>query len=94
MPDRITLVDRSFELPGAVHVLNIGAYLGFLAIMTTTFGNTELAIPMVICLYYVVMAFGVPSMWTQIGGAQGKRRLSWRKFSQSEFNTNTCTVAA
>ncbi len=93
-PNQVTIVDRSFELPSAVYVLTIGAYLAFVMIMAATFGNPELAIPMVICVAYIAMAFGVPSMWTQTGSANGMRRLSWGKFRQNQFSTATGPVSA
>ena len=93
-PNQGTIVDRSFELPSAVYLLTIGAYFTFVMIMAATFGNPELAIPMVICVAYITMAFGVPSMWTQIGATNGMRCQSWGKFRQSEFSTNTGPVSA
>lgn len=93
-PDRTAIVDRTFELPSAVYILTIAAYLAFVMIMAATFGNPELAIPMVICVAYITMAFGVPSLWTQIGATKGMHRQSWGKFRQSEFRTNTGPVCA
>ncbi len=87
-------VDRSFELPVGLYVMTAGAYLAFIGLMAAMFMNGGLVIPMVICVVFIVMAFGVPAMWTGIGDDDGAQRLSWSNFQSKGVMTLDGPVTA
>jgi hypothetical protein len=93
-PRQHTLVDRTFGLPTELFALTVAAYVAFLGVMTAAFGEAGLVIPMAICVIYLVMAFGVPALWTQIGPDDGARRLSWSAFRARGVMTNSGPVSA
>lgn len=93
-PQLYTIVDRTFGLPTALFGISVAAYFGFLAVMVLAFGTSELAIPMAIFIVYIVMAFGVPAMWTQIGPDDGTQRLSWSAFRRNGVMTHYGPVGA
>ncbi len=87
-------VDRTFELPKVLYVVTAAAYLAFVGLMAALFLNGGLAIPMVICVVFIVMAFGVPAMWTRLGDDDGARRLSWSSFQSKGVMTPDGPVPA
>lgn len=87
-------VDRTFELPGRVYGLTIAAYLAFLGMLTAAFMAPGLAIPTVIFLLYIAMAFGVPAVWSRLGADDGAKRLSWSRFMSQGIMTHDGPVAA
>lgn len=58
--------DRGFELPTALYVATIGAYLAFLAIMAVGFQSRDMLLPMIIFTVYIAMLFGTPAMWARM----------------------------
>jgi hypothetical protein len=80
-------VDRTFELPTGLYLLTAAAYLAFIGLMAAVFLNAGLAIPMVVFVVFIVMAFGVPAMWTRLGDDDGARRLSWSNFQSKGVMT-------
>lgn len=93
-PRQTTVVDRTFGLPAALFVMTVAAYFAFLGIMTAAFGGDGLVIPMAICVVYVVMAFGVPALWTRIGPNDGAQRMSWAAFQGRGVMTHNGPVSA
>ncbi len=87
-------VDRTFELPTGLYIMTVGAYLGFIALMGALFMNAGLAIPMVVFVVFIVMGFGVPAMWTELGNDDGARRLSWSNFQSKGMMTHDGPVTA
>ncbi len=72
--------ERTFGLPPRLFVATIGAYFAFLGIMAATFRTPELLIPFAICAIYIVMAFGVPSLWARVAGRPVGRFQTWEEF--------------
>jgi hypothetical protein len=89
-----TVVDRTFGLPTELFAVTVLSYLAFLGVMAAAFGGGELWIPMVVFVVYIVMAFGIPAMWTQIGPDDGARRLSWAAFRNNGVMTHDGRVSA
>lgn len=77
LPNR---AERTFGLPPRLFVATIGAYFAFVGIMAATFRTAELAIPFAICAIYIVMAFGVPSLWARVAGRPVGRFQTWEEF--------------
>jgi hypothetical protein len=86
--------DRGFELPKALYVVTIGSYLAFLAVMMATFRDAQIGLVMAICVIYIVMAFGVPALWNQVGPPHPTNRLSWSTFSKNGIQTYTGKIGA
>lgn len=89
-----TTVDRNFNLPTELYVMTVGAYFAFLAVMSAAFMTGELAIPMVICAIYLVMAFGVPMLWTAMNPEHSGRALGWGTFANRGIITHTGHLTA
>ena len=87
-------VDRTFELPTGLYLMTAAAYLAFIGLMAALFLNGGLAIPMVVCVVFIVMAFGVPALWTRLGDDDGARRLSWSNFQSKGVMTLDGPVTA
>ncbi|KEO90810.1 hypothetical protein EH31_07165 [Erythrobacter longus] len=86
------VVDRSFGLPNRLYLVTVGAYLGFIAIMAIAFINPVLVIPMVIFAGFIIAAFGVPAIFTQLKGNDSKA-MTWGEFENKGIMTNTGPLA-
>jgi hypothetical protein len=88
--------ERTFGLHPALFVASGGAYFAFLAIMAATFMNPNLLIPFVIFALYIVMAFGVPALWSVVAGRPVGRFQSWAEFRSEgvEIQTGHITSGA
>jgi hypothetical protein len=82
-----TTADRSFELPAALYVGTAAGYLGFLGLMTLTFGNPGLVLPMAIFVLFIAMAFGVPAMWMRMKPDHPQRLTDWGRFQRRGIMT-------
>jgi hypothetical protein len=89
-----TIVDRSFGLPTMLYGLTVGSYFAFLAIMAIGLATRELIIPIGICVVYVTMAFGVPSLWARMKPDNRSQPQSMANFSLYGVETHTGTVTA
>ena len=87
-------VDRTFELPARLHVLTVGAYLGFIAIMGLGFANPEMLIPVAIFAIFTLGLFGVPAMWAQMQPDNPGRTLRWSEFAVNGISAFTGRVKA
>ena len=87
-------IDRSFELPAVVYALTAGCYLGFLAIMTVTFGNPGLAIPMAIFAFFIVAGFALPTIWATMRPDNRSKPLTWGRLSSQGIATLTGRLSA
>lgn len=87
-------VDRTFEIPKGVYVATVGGYLGFLAIMTATFGNPGLIIPMAIFVFFIAAGFGIPMIWTRLAPATKSRPKSYGEFASKGIMTHTGWTSA
>jgi hypothetical protein len=81
--------DRTFELPVGIYIATVASYLGFLGLMALTFMTGELILPMVAFVFYIVMAFGVPTVWARMNPATSSRALSWQQFKSRGIQTGS-----
>ncbi len=81
--------DRGFELPTALYVATIGAYLAFLAIMAIGFQSRDMLLPMVIFVAYIAMLFGVPALWTRMKPETATAPLTLGAFWKNGIQTYT-----
>jgi hypothetical protein len=86
--------ERTFGLHPALFAATIGAYLAFLAIMAATFMNPNLLIPFAIFVAYIVMAFGVPALWSNVVGRPVGRFQSWAEFRSEGMDIHTGHVTS
>lgn len=86
-------VDQNFELPTALFATTVACYLAFLGIMLASFAAPMLAIPMVIFAAFIVAGFGVPAIWTRLGGNKS-RPMSFGQFHNEGIMTNTGRCSA
>lgn len=89
-----TKIQRSFDLPVALHAATVGLYLAFLGVMAFAFQDRGLIIPMAIFVIYIVMAFGVPALWVRMKPDHASKPLSWTDFSRFGINTYTGNMSA
>lgn len=82
-------IDRTFELPTGLYVATAGLYLGFIAVMAATFGNAQLAIPLVIFAFFIVAAFGVPTIWARMNPENSLRALTYGALKNRGIMTAT-----
>jgi hypothetical protein len=87
-------IDRTFELPSRLYFGTVGAYLAFLAIMAIGFRSREMVLPMAIFVIYIMMAFGVPALWTRMRPAHHSQALDVSKFAQHGIETWTGQITA
>lgn len=88
-PRAPTKVDRTFELPRALYIVTVGAYLGFLALTATAFATPGLIIPMVIFTFIIVAGFAVPTIWTRMQPENDSAAKSWTRFEGEGIMTHT-----
>lgn len=86
---RAVEVDRTFELPGVLFGLTFACYFGFLAVMAVGLATPRLAIPLGICAFLLIMAFGVPQRWAKMKPHSSARSLTWSRFMQSGIRTGS-----
>ena len=72
--------ERTFGLHPLLFAGTIACYLLFLGILGAAFMVPALAIPFVIFVAYIAMAFGVPAMWARIAPRELGRPQSWFEF--------------
>jgi hypothetical protein len=89
-----TRVDRTFGLPNGLYAATVGLYLAFLAVMTAAFGESGLAIPMVIMMGFVVIAFGLAGKWAGMQPRNDSAPLTWGQFSVRGIQTHTGQLSA
>ncbi len=81
--------DRGFELPTALYIATIGAYLAFLAIMAIGFQSRDMLLPMVIFVAYIAMLFGVPALWARMKPDTATPPMSLGVFRANGIMTHT-----
>ena len=87
------VVDRSFEMPRALYGATVALYLGFVAVMALGFSSPGLIIPLSICVIFIGMVFGVPSLWARIKPEHGKREMTIGTLMRRGIATNTGRLA-
>jgi len=89
-----TVVDRTFELPGALFGAVVALFLGFIATMAAAFGNPALAIPLVIFAFVIVAGFGLPVIWTKMEPETNSSSKSWNRFQHEGVMTGSGRASA
>jgi hypothetical protein len=89
-----TKVVRSFDLPPILYTATIGLYVAFLAVMAFAFQDRGMILPMVICIIYLTMAFGVPFMWVRMKPEHAGKPLCWDEFNRDGIVTHTGVMSA
>jgi hypothetical protein len=84
-----TDIDRTFELPTALYVATVVAYLGFLGVMASAFMNPELVLPMVVFVLFVISAFGVPTIWARMQPENKQSAIRYSLFKRIGIKTAT-----
>ena len=87
-------VDRTFELPAVTYKLAAGLYFAFIAIMSVSFGNPQLVIPMAICVIFVTMFFAMPTIWVKMKPASRSKSLTWGQLHTKGVATLTGRLSA
>lgn len=87
-------IDRTFELPTGLYVATAGLYLGFIGVMATTFGNAQLAIPLVIFAFFILAGFGIPTMWARMNPNNSLRALTYGAMKNRGIMTATGRLSA
>jgi hypothetical protein len=87
-------VDRSFGLPTGLYVATIAAYFAFIAIMGIGLAQRELIIPMGICVTYLIMFFGVPTIWARMKPKTDAEPMSWVEYQLNGIDTWTGRIKA
>jgi hypothetical protein len=82
-----TKVDRSFELPAGLYLITVGCYLGFLALMSVLFMNSELVLPMAAFVVAIVGGFGLGWKWVAMHPDNGTRTLTMGQFANRGIQT-------
>lgn len=89
-----TDIDRTFGLPTGLYVATVGAYLAFLAVMALGFQSRNMILPMAVFVVYILMAFGVPAMWTRMKPDHRAQAMTWAQFERFGIETATGTTKA
>ncbi len=87
-------VDRTFELPTGLYVATVGLYFTFLAVMAIGFQTREMILPMAVFVIYIVMAFGVPTLWVRMKPTHDSKAIEWLHFREKGIVTNTGATKA
>lgn len=82
-----TKVERNFGLPTGLYVVTALAYLAFLGLMTTLFGNNELAIPITIMAGFIIIAFGICGVWASMKPDNDTSPLTWGQMANRGIET-------
>lgn len=86
-------VDRNFGLPTALYAIMAAGYAGFLVITVTAFASPMLIVPMAVIGLFLVMFFGIPTVWTRFrGNVSSPATLG--EFDTSGIMTNTGPLRA
>lgn len=82
-------VDRNFELPRGLYVTTVVCYLAFLATTALAFSSPGLIIPMAILVVFMVVGFGLPTIWTKLSPNAPAKAKSWARFQREGINSLT-----
>lgn len=82
-------VDRTFQLPTRLYVATVGLYFAFLAVMAAGFWTGEMGLVIAVCVFYVAMAFGVPSLWARMNPHHEAKAIDWSVFQRNGIVTMT-----
>jgi hypothetical protein len=81
--------ERAFDLHPAVHLMVIGAWMSFIAILCTAFMGPDLVVPAAICIIGAASLFITPALWARVKGDDGLPRQSWAEFKAEGVETYT-----
>jgi uncharacterized membrane protein len=82
-------VDRTFQLPTRLYVATVGFYFAFIAVMAIGFRTGEMGLVIAICVFYIAMAFGVPSLWARMNPRHDSQAVDWASFQRNGIVTMT-----
>ena len=82
-----TRVDRSFGLPSGLYYATVGLYIAFIGVMTATFHNPELILPLAVITGSILFGFGVNRTWAAMKPANGSKPATWGQFASSGVQT-------
>ncbi len=88
-PVEIDRRTRNFDLPVALHAATVGCYLAFLGILALAFQSPDMIIVMAICVIYIAMAFGVPTLWSRMKPLHHDRAIDWQTFHREGIECAT-----
>jgi hypothetical protein len=71
---------RTFDLHPAVHMMVIGAYAAFAAILCTAFMAPDLVVPAGIVVVSIIALFATPAFWARVQPRDELPRQSWAEF--------------
>ncbi|HTU10342.1 MAG TPA: hypothetical protein VMG08_05520 [Allosphingosinicella sp.] len=80
---------RPFDLHPAVHLMLIGAWLGFVGILCAAFMGPDLVVPAAIFAIGVVALFVTPGLWARVADDGNPRKQSWAEFREEGVDTHT-----
>ncbi len=81
--------DYRFDLHPGVHMMVVGSYLAFLAILCTAFMGEGLIIPTAIFVIGVIALFLTPGLWAKVQPKDGLRKQSWDEFRSEGVECHT-----
>ena len=79
----------TFDLHPAVHVMVAGAWMSFVAILSTAFMGPNLVVPALVFAVTVPPLFIVPALWARFSPDDGLPRQSWDEFMRAGVDTAT-----
>jgi hypothetical protein len=82
-------VNRTFQLPTRLYVATVGFYFAFIAVMAIGFQTREMGLVIAICVIYITMAFGVPSLWARMNPHHESQAVDWASFQRNGIVTMT-----
>jgi Flp pilus assembly protein TadB len=71
---------RVFDIHPGVHMMVMGAWTAFVAILVTTFMGSDLIVPAGICAVGMAGLFLTPALWARVVPDDGLRKQSWAEF--------------
>ena len=82
-----TRVDRSFGLPSGLYFGTVGLYLTFLGLLTASFHNPELILPMAVIVGSIIFGFGVNRTWAAMKPDNDSKPATWGQFASKGVQT-------
>ncbi len=85
---------RNFDLPPFVYGTTVALYLGFMLVMAIGFQSRHMILPVAICIVYILMAFGVPTLWSRMKPVHTDKPMGWDRFLRSGMDCATGHLTA
>jgi hypothetical protein len=84
---------RAFDLPPALHLMTVGIFLAYLAVLGTAFMTREMVVPIAICAVIVIASFLTPGLWVRVAGPTRGRKQNMADFMRDGFECMTGHVS-